>query len=245
MKRASVFLMGGGWDEAAYPRTYGRFAAAASASGPARIACVVLDGEDRAMHYGWAAHAFRTVGVADTYPVYVSADKPLQRGDIESATGMFVAGGLTPAYHEAIVPSAASWLPSLVESGVPYAGISAGAMIAADHAIVGGWKVRSKDRAIVVCSEELSEARELLDVRPGLGLVPFAVDAHAAQYGSPTRLMHAINAGMVAEGWAIDEETMVEVNDGEPSVRGLGVAWRARRYGDSVRVAIVGESEHD
>lgn len=37
-------------------------------------------------------------------------------------------------------------------------------------------------------------------MRPGLGLVPFAVDVHASQHGTPTRLMHAIDAGLVQEG---------------------------------------------
>lgn len=52
MTRGSVFLLGGGWNETAYLRTYGRFAAAASANRPARIAYAMLDGEDRDMHYG-------------------------------------------------------------------------------------------------------------------------------------------------------------------------------------------------
>ena len=64
MTRGSVFLLGGGWNEAAYPDTYGRFARAASATGQARIACVMIDGEDLELHYGWAASAFGTVGVA-------------------------------------------------------------------------------------------------------------------------------------------------------------------------------------
>lgn len=92
MTRGSVFLLGGGWNETAYPRTYGRFAAAASANGPARIACVLLDGEDREMHYGWAVHAFAVVGVADTFPVYVSTHRPLLREHVEGATGSSSAG---------------------------------------------------------------------------------------------------------------------------------------------------------
>lgn len=241
MTRSAVFLMGGGWNEAAYPRTYGRFARAASAEGPARVACVILDGPDREIHYRWAASAFAVVGLGDTFPVYVSAARPLLEEHIAGATGVFVGGGLTPAYHDAIVPSAGSWLPGLVAGGLPYAGISAGAMIAADRAIVAGWKLRIAGADRVVCSEELAEEAELLDIRPGLGLAPFAVDAHASQYGSPTRLMHAVDAGLVDEGWAIDEETMIEMRDGVAHVRGLGVGYRVRRDGASLRVDIAGD----
>ena len=245
MTRASVYLMGGGWNEAAYPRTYGRFAAAASKSGQARIACVILDGEDREMHYGWAAHAFSIVGVRETYPVYVSGADPLLWNQLEGATGIFVGGGLTPAYHDAMVPSAASWLPGLVERGVPYAGISAGAMIAADRAIVAGWKLKRGDTDHAICSEELAEEADQLDIRSGLGLAPFAVDTHASHYGSPTRVMHAVNAGLVDEGWAIDEETMIELIDGVPRVRGLGVAYRIRRSGGSLKVDIAADDGAD
>ncbi len=245
MTRGSVFLLGGGWNEAAYPRTYGRFATAASVCGPARIACVLLDGEDREMHFGWAAHAFAAVGVTDTFPVYVSRANPLLRKRVVGATGIFVGGGLTPAYHDAIVPSAASWLPELVTRGVPYAGISAGAMIAADRALVAGWKLRRGGTDLVICSEELAEEAVHLDSRPGLGLAPFAIDAHASQYGSPTRVMQAVNAGLVNEGWAIDEETMIELIDGVPHVRGLGVGYHVHKDGGSLRVDIASDDGGD
>jgi cyanophycinase len=243
MTGGSVFLFGGGWNPAAYPDTYGRFTAAAGGAS-ARIACVLLDGPDRETHFGWATSSFEAVGARDVYPVYVSADRPLGRADLDGATGIFVGGGSTPAYHAAVTPEAASWLPIIRGGGIPYAGLSAGAMIAATTAIVGGWKLPRDGADLVICNEELSEDREFLDIRPGLGLVPFAVDAHASQYGSTTRLLHAVSAGLLADGWAIDEETSVEFSGGAVSVWGLGSACRVRRDGASPRAEIVTAERH-
>ncbi|MFN8537178.1 MAG: hypothetical protein U0232_06835 [Thermomicrobiales bacterium] len=63
---------------------------------------------------------------------------------------MLVGGGLTPAYHAALVPTADEWLPWLRERNIPYAGYSAGAMIAAETAIVGGWKARAGGRDLSI-----------------------------------------------------------------------------------------------
>lgn len=235
---ASVFLLGGGWNDAQFPLTYGRFAAAALQQGPCRIACVLVDHPDRDTIFGWSQTAFSAVGIDDLYPMFVSADRPLRRADVEGATGIFVGGGLTPAYHDAIVPTAADWLPDVVAGGVPYAGYSAGAMIAPSQGIIGGWMLPREGHNLVICSKDVSEDEDHLDIRRGLGLVPFAVDVHASQYGTPTRLLHAIKAGLVSEGWAIDEETMIEVGPNGIVVTGLGVAYEMRKSGDALTVRI-------
>jgi len=72
---------------------------------------------------------------------------------------------------------------------------------------------------------------DALTVRPGLGLVPFLVDVHAAQWGTLNRVMHAVLTRTgPAEGWAIDEHTTLETTDGVPvAVHGTGAAARVRR----------------
>lgn len=238
-----VFLVGGGWDERAHSLTYGPFVAAAGQSGAARIACVIHDIPERDMAYARAAAALERVGASDTFAVFVSQERPLRLADLQGATGVLVGGGLTPAYHDAIVPASAEWLPWLRDNAIPYAGFSAGAMIAPERAIIGGWKLRHNGQDLVICSEDVSEEEEHLDIRPGLGLVPFAVDVHASQYGTPTRLMHAVRAGLVAEGWAIDEETMLEVTGSTAQVHGLGSAYQVRSGEDSLQVLILGAGE--
>ena len=50
---------------------------------------------------------------------------------------------------------------------------------------------------------------------------------HATQWGTLTRLVHAVRSGAVSEGLAVDEGTVAIVRDGElAGVEGLGVAYR-------------------
>jgi cyanophycinase len=165
MASGSIFLLGGGWNEAAFPQTYGRFTAAVGDGAP-RIACVLLDVIDRDAYFERSAAAFAAISTANVYSVFVSPDRPLRPDDLEDASGVLVGGGLTPAYHDAIVPGAADWLPALIERGIPYAGFSAGAMIAPSQGIIGGWKLRHGSADLVICSEDVSEDEEYLDIRP-------------------------------------------------------------------------------
>jgi hypothetical protein len=48
--------------------------------------------------------------------------------------------------------------------------------------------------------------------RDGLGLGPFTVDVHAAQWGTLPRLIAAVDSGAVEHGVAIDENTAVNVD---------------------------------
>lgn len=174
----------------------------------------------------------------------MSADRPLRAEHLRAASGLLVGGGPTPAYHDALLPHAATCLSALHDRGVPYAGFSAGAAVAPVRAIVGGWRLRRLGRDLAVCAEEASEGREALDVRPGLGLVPFAVDVHASQWGTTTRLLHAVRADLVPGGWAIDEDTMLEIADDRVAVRGLGGAYRVRPAGDALTVDILRDGDH-
>ena len=64
--------------------------------------------------------------------------------------------------------------------------------------------------------------------------MPFAVDVHATQWGTLTRLVHAVGAGLVDEGWAIDEGTVLVVDDGAVRAEGLGSAYRVAPRGGGV-----------
>ena len=137
--------------------------------------------------------------------------EPPSAADLDGAAGVFVGGGWTPGYQEAL----AGWR---APADLPFAGFSAGAAVAAARAIVGGWRLGGRE----VCAEEAGEDLDELAVRDGLGLVPFAVDVHATQWGTLTRLVHAVGAGLVDEGWAIDEGTVLVVEDGAVRARGPG-----------------------
>ncbi len=100
-----------------------------------------------------------------------------------------------PAYHASLEP-AYPRIRELVRSGLPYAGFSAGAAIAATTAIVGGWLVDG----VPVCPEESNEDLGPVTVVEGLGLVEGAVDVHAAQWGNLSRLVAAVESGLVPSG---------------------------------------------
>jgi hypothetical protein len=50
--------------------------------------------------------------------------------------------------------------------------------------------------------------------------------------------VHAVDAGLAAEGWAIDEGTVLVAGDGPPRVEGLGSAYRVAREGERVCVTV-------
>lgn len=224
---SAVFLIGGGRDEAAVAASHRPFAAAATAQGGPPVAFALDEGEDTDPGR-WTA-ALAAAGAPAARVVIVSATRPPAPADLDGAGGAFVAGGLTPGYQEAFAAAGGAWPAALRAAALPYAGFSAGAAIAAREAIVGGWRVAGDGgRLVEVCAEEASEDLDLVQPRPGLGLVPFAVDVHATQWGTLTRLVHAVASGLVEEGVAIDEGTCVEVtaDGGDLRVHGLGSAYR-------------------
>lgn len=88
-----------------------------------------------------------------------------------------------------------------------------------------------------MCHEDTGEDLDEIEVRAGLGLVPFAVDAHAAQWGTLPRLISAVTRHRLPYGLALDENTMVEVTaDGGARVAGLGRAHAVRPTAGGVLV---------
>jgi cyanophycinase len=228
-----VFLIGGGRTDDAVRASHTPFVEATH-GGP--IVAIVLDEGDGTDVARWTA-ALALAGAGEVVALVVSPARPPRAQDTSGAAGVFVAGGWTPGYQEALAAGEPGWLAP----GVPYAGFSAGAAIAAGTTIVGGWLLGG----VAVCSEEAGEDLGELETRPGLGLVPFAVDVHATQWGTVTRLVHAVGARLVSDGWAVDEGTVLVVEDGTTRVAGVGSAYRVERAGadgdagDAVRVTIV------
>ena len=211
---AAVFLIGGGREDAQVRASHSPFVAACG-GGP--IVAFALEDPER-----WEG-ALRLAGATDVRCLL----EPPGADDLAGAAGVFVAGGSTPAYQEAL----AGWR---APAGLPFAGFSAGAAVAAARAIVGGWRLGGRD----VCAEEAGEELDELAVRDGLGLVPFAVDVHATQWGTLTRLVHAVGAGLVDEGWAIDEGTVLVADAGSVRVEGLGSAYRVAPRAGGVAVSV-------
>jgi cyanophycinase len=212
---APVFLIGGGRDDAQVRASHAPFVVACG-GGP--IVAFALEDPER-----WEG-ALGLAGATDVRCLGAPPGPAAGGG----GGGLLGGGGPTPGYQEALD----GWR---APANLPFAGFSAGAAVAAARAIVGGWRLGGRD----VCAEEAGEELDELTIRDGLGLVPFAVDVHATQWGTLTRLVHAVGAGLVQEGWAIDEGTVLVVDDGAVRVEGLGSAYRVapREGGVAVSVA--------
>jgi cyanophycinase len=121
-----------------------------------------------------------------------------------------------------------------------FAGFSAGAAIAADAALVGGWR----SGHVAVCPEDAGEDLDEVSVVPGIGLLPLTIDVHAAQWGTLTRLIEVVRRRSSHGGLAIDENTMLEVRRGRATVSGVGQVYLVTRSPTGVNVQILTSGEH-
>ncbi|WP_217551206.1 hypothetical protein [Streptomyces sp. GbtcB6] len=226
-----TFLIGGGWDA---PEVYGPLL---RASGGGRIGCVIVDEGDGEEQFARYAEALRSAGAGagTAVPLLVPLGKRFEPGPLVGGLGgLLVCGGLTPAYQDAFAECAGRLTGRLAERGIPYAGFSAGAVLAARRAVVGGWLADG----VPVCPPDTAEDLEEVEVRPGLGLVPFSVDVHAAQWGTLGRLVAAVSQGSVPYGVAIDENTVLEVTGATGRVGGRGRVHVVRPSGAAAGAAV-------
>lgn len=229
-----IFLHGGGDRPASRQETFGLFAEATLKEPPSRLALVIAEEGETAVQESWQAYSgiFTAVGVArkQLVPLFVTPSNPLTYEMVAQAkpSGLFVCGGMTPTYHQAI-GAEISWTTYLRESQIPYGGTSAGAAIASSQAILGGWQAIRHGKVREIMFVGAGEGLDPLTVRTGLGLVPFAVDVHASQMGTLTRLIHAVESGLIAEGWAIDENTMLVVDGRTFHIHGQGHCYHVHR----------------
>lgn len=244
---ALILLHGGGDDPAWRAASLGPFLDAAAAAGELRVALVVCEATpqeeaESARAYGEILGAAAAAhGPLTLVPLLPSPEAPLTAAALAGAraSGLFVCGGLTPRYHAALCGDL-SWLEALRAAGLPYAGTSAGAAVAAGAAIVGGWRATRGGEPRAMLYQGASEGLDELEVRPGLGLVPGAVDAHASQAGTLLRLVHAVDLGLAPHGWAIDENTALvfDAPGARPRVVGAGHVYRVEAAGGGARVSI-------
>ena len=225
----AVHLVGGGRDESAVLPLFAAFVqdAGADLAARPRIHVLLVLEPDDAESVDRFAGALRLAG-ADAVVHAIVEGEMFAPTALAGADGVFIGGGLTPAYHAAMV-RIAPILRERVATGMPYLGFSAGAAIAAERALIGGFRLGG----VLVCDEDAGEELDELGVVAGLGLVPFSVEVHAAQWGTLSRLVAAVDAGLIASGFAIDEHTAViwrgARDAGDVTIAGAGAAWHVER----------------
>jgi cyanophycinase len=154
---------------------------------------------------------------------------------LSDVDALVIGGGVTPHYLDAVAPLV-DQIRLLVSDGLPFLGYSAGAMIASDRALIGGWRIGG----VEICPEDASEGLDEVELREGLGLVDLTIDVHAVQAGTLARLIASAEAEFVTAGIAIDEDTTLVVGEGALEVRGTGSVWRVVAGEESVAVATMG-----
>ncbi|PFG30890.1 cyanophycinase [Paramicrobacterium agarici] len=157
--------------------------------------------------------------------------------DLVDIDALYVSGGDAREYLRALQPIVGE-IRRRVAEGTPYFGTSAGALIAADKALVAGHSIGG----IAVAPDTIGAGASELEIAEGIGLVDITIDVHAAQWGTISRLIAATEAGLVDGGVAIDEGTALVVTDGGLEVHGAGSMWQVMPGEHGVTVATAAAS---
>lgn len=165
------------------------------------------------------------------------------RDVIEECSGILVCGGDTRIYHRLYV---ASPLGPLIReaylSGIPYAGISAGAILAARYCAVWGGIVTGPRNRFYVryrgCYTETDGDIEL-QVCEGLALIADAVfEPHFSEMGGFPRLLTVMERTGVPCGYGLDEPSSLTFKDEHSlSMSGRGRVYSLQRDG-SERITV-------
>jgi cyanophycinase len=219
----ALHLLGGGWggDGA----TWRGFLDEATTSagdprgGPVVAVLVVRDG-DGEEHAKKLVQCLQAAGPFVPRVAVTAHGGTLDPAVLDGVHGVFVGGGRTPAYLDALLPLKDP-IRRLVAAGAPYGGFSAGAAIAAERALLGGWR----QDGVPVVEKAVAHDLDGITVRDGLGLTPLTVEVHAAQWGTLARLIAAVEASTVDRGAAIDEDTALLLRGDAHEVTGGGNVW--------------------
>jgi cyanophycinase len=239
---SKVFLIGGGRNEASYVRTYWRFVRAAVVDDQRLSVAIVIPvdarhtEEDRKQLQEDALDPFvmfEPVSREECHVIFASREEPLtaERLQAVQATGVYVHGTRMSACRDALCTDL-SWLQHLREQRLPYVGHAAGAAIAAERAVLGGWLIALQHFNSEIAPDKTGDGIEYAEVVTGLGLVPFVVETRATQHGTLSRLTHLVAEGALPGGWALDESAMLEIHDVMLRVHGPNTAYRLRSLGE-------------
>ena len=239
----SVHLVGGGATASSDAPLYGPFVAEAAQRARAahreqpRIAVISLhpEAEEKAAALADLLAAADEGGGIEVHLTAGRPGEPIPPTAIADVDGIALGGGIVEDVRARLEPVFGE-LRRLVAGGVPYLGVSAGAMIAAEGSFGSGTRIGG----VRVAPEEADEPGAELEIEAGIGLVDVAIEVHVAQRGMLSRLVAAVESGLVAGGLGIDERTTLIVGEGELRVEGNGSVWRVLPTDGGVLVSTIG-----
>ncbi|WP_157008512.1 Type 1 glutamine amidotransferase-like domain-containing protein [Agromyces laixinhei] len=243
----SVHLLGGraatAEDIALYAPFVAEAAARGNAAGRARPRIAVISLHPEAQEKAAELAGLLTAVDGDGIDVHATAGRPGQPvafSAIADVDGIAVGGGFVEEVRAGLEPLFGE-LRRQVADGVPYLGVSAGAMVAAEGSLGSG----SRIGGVLVAPEEpaadgSAEPGQELEIESGIGLVDVAIEVHVAQRGMLSRLVAAVESGLISGGLGIDERTALIVGDGRLSAVGTGSVWRVLPTEGGVLVSTIG-----
>jgi cyanophycinase len=187
-----VFLIGG---SDAYEAMTDEFLAAAGGHA-ARIALLLQGGERCAEYVPHYAAPWVRRGIARYQPVMPGPEGILNlartQQTLQWATGIFVGGGDTPLYHRLYASEPVrAWIRERYEQGVPFAGVSAGAVLALERC--------------VFLAEETPD--RTLQVVRGLSLVrDVIIGVHFTEGNALPEMIEAMARTRTKKGLGIDDD---------------------------------------
>lgn len=235
----SVHLLGGGALEPTDAPLYAPFlaeaAARARATGRAVPTVAIVS-----IHPGGPERAevlrdvLAAAGDVEVHMTSSPGGEKLPLTAIAEVDGILVGGGIVEEVRSGLEPLFVE-IRRQIADGVPYLGVSAGAMVAAAGSLGGG----SRIDGVIVCPEESDDPGIELEIEHGIGLVDVSIDPHVAQRGTLSRIVAAVECGLISGAFGIDERTVLIVGDGELRVEGSGNVWRVLPGAAGVAVSTI------
>ena len=178
-------------------------------------------------------------GAGEVTAIYPPANLVLESGQLRTlrqSTGLFMPGGNTSLYQRVYGKKSVSrWIGELHAAGIPYGGVSAGAMMAFGQVVVGGSTIRTRANEFQLVADSnrasFKSERPGLIVRKGLGLLRNGIlEPHFAEWGRFPRMVEAMNLTGSRFGVGLDASICLEIRDGRRGiVRGRGRLYLFRR----------------
>lgn len=238
----SIHLIGGGATASADAPLHAPFVAEASRRAEAagrdrpRIAVISLhpEAEEKAAALGSLLAQAGGGAEIDLHVTAGPAGEPVARAAVDDVDGIAVGGGNVETVRAGLEP-VFDEIRRQVAAGVPYLGVSAGAMIAGELSLGSGTRIGG----VVVSPEDAGEPGAELELEPGIGLVDVTIEVHVAQRGVLSRVIAGAEAGLISGALGIDERTALIVGEGGLRVEGSGSVWRVLPTDSGVLVSTI------
>jgi cyanophycinase len=218
MSTQGLFLLGG---SVAFDAAAEAFVPAAGGA-QAAIALLLQGGNNWQDYVPQYVEPWIQRGVTRYYPIVPREDGTLDldaaAATLRAATGIFVGGGHTPTYRRLYaVEPIRSIIRDRYQQGVPYAGVSAGALIAPE-----------------ICAIPPEDTGEpAVQVPPGLGLIrDVIVGVHFTEWNALPHVLEAMSQTQPTKAWGIDEDDCALFEGGQFK-RALGGSVYEIRMTDS------------